>query len=67
MSSRWMLSVLLACAVVSAGPEEDLEFARRLAARGLDEMARQVLDKLGTGDRDSQAVAAYGKALLTKE
>jgi hypothetical protein len=62
-----MLSVLLACAVAAAGPEQDLEFARRLAARGLDEMARDVLDKMATGDGESKKVAAYGKALLTKE
>jgi len=69
MKSRWIIVSLLACGIASAAdPQEELKFASRLAARGLEGMAEQVLTEL---EKSSDAAAAragrFGKAMLQKQ
>lgn len=68
MNRRWILVLLIACGVAGADANQDLEFAKKLGARGLDEMARQVLDDLiASGDPVKVRAGRYGKALLLKQ
>ncbi|MHC4729609.1 MAG: hypothetical protein ACYS6Z_03320, partial [Planctomycetota bacterium] len=69
MKSRWIVVSLLACGIASAAdPQEELKFASRLGARGLEEMAEKILSDL---EKSSDAAAAragrFGKALLQKQ
>ena len=68
MNRRWILVLLMACGVAGADANQDLEFAQKLGARGLDAMARQVLDDLiASGNPEQVRAGRYGKALLLKQ
>ncbi|MEM8882996.1 MAG: hypothetical protein AAGD14_02915 [Planctomycetota bacterium] len=69
MNARWIASLLLLGGVATAGTAtEDLNFAQRLSARGLNGMAEKVLDEMvGSRDPEKQRAGRYGKALVTKQ
>ena len=67
MNYRRIAAVLLLAQAVRADYKEDLEFARRLGNRGLEEMARQILDTLEKSSDPAAARAGrYGKAELER-
>ena len=44
MNKRWIIVSLLACGIATAAdPQEELKFASRLGARGLEGMAEKIL------------------------
>lgn len=70
MNARWITGLLLLlCGTSLAGdPQEDLQFASRLGARGLTEMALEILDALEKSSDPAAARAGrYGKAMLRKQ
>jgi hypothetical protein len=69
MNSRWIIVSLLACGIASAAdPQEELKFAGRLGARGLEEMAEKILSDLEKSSDPAAARAGrFGKALLQKQ
>lgn len=68
MTLRRIAAVLLLAQAVRADYKEDLEFARRLGARGLEDMALQILDTLEKSSDPAAARAGrYGKAVLERE
>lgn len=69
MKSRWIIVSLLACGIASAAdPQEELKFASRLGARGLNEMAEKVLGDLEQSSDPAAARAGrFGKAMLQKQ
>jgi hypothetical protein len=67
MNYRRIAAFLLLAQAVRADYKEDLEFARRLGQRGLEEMALQILDKLEKSSDPAAARAGrYGKAELER-
>jgi len=70
MRRLWIpaLMLVLLPATALANPQEELDFARRLSFRGLDEMALKVLDDLEKSpDPDAARTGRFGKALLQKQ
>ncbi len=68
MRYRRIAAVLLLAQAVRADYKEDLEYARRLGKRGLEEMALQILDALEKSSDPAAARAGrYGKAELERE
>lgn len=69
MKSRWIIVSLLACGIASAAdPQEELKFASRLGARGLNEMAEKILSDLEQSSDPAAARAGrFGKAMLQKQ
>jgi len=69
MNTRWIIVSLLACGIASAAdPQEELQFASRLGARGLQEMAEKILSDLETSSDAAAARAGrFGKAMLQKQ
>jgi hypothetical protein len=69
MNSRWIIVFLLACGIASAAdPQEELKFASRLGARGLEQMAEKILTDLeGSSNAAAARAGRFGKALLQKQ
>jgi hypothetical protein len=67
MTYRRIAAILLLAQVGRADTTEDLEFATRLAARGLEDMAFQILDALEKNpDPNAARAGRYGKAALER-
>ncbi len=67
MNYRRIAAFLLLAQAVRADYKEDLEYARRLGARGLEEMANRILDTLEKSTDPAAARAGrYGKAELER-
>jgi hypothetical protein len=67
MTYRRIAAILLLSQVGRADTTEDLEFATRLAARGLEDMAFQILDTLEkSSDQNAARAGRYGKAALER-
>lgn len=57
MNRRWITAFLILSAIAYADPEEDLKFASALGARGLADMANDVLDRLEKSSDPAEARA----------
>lgn len=67
MTLRRIAAILLLAHAARADTNEDLEFATRLASRGLEDMAFQILDALEkSADQNAQRAGRYGKAALER-
>lgn len=67
MTYRRIAAVLLLAQAVGADYKEDLLYAQRLGARGLEEMALQILDTLEkSSDPNAATAGRYGKAELER-
>lgn len=67
MTLRRIAVFLLLAQIARADTTEDLEFATRLAGRGLEEMAFEILDKLEkSSDPNAARAGRYGKAALQR-
>lgn len=67
MAMRWVASLLLLCGIVAADAREDVDFALRLAQRGMADLGQRVCEKL-VNSKDPEEVKAgkYGMAALTR-
>jgi len=67
MKLRRIAAFLLLAQIARADTTEDLEFATRLAGRGLEDMAFEILDKLEkSSDPNAARAGRYGKAALER-
>jgi len=69
MKASWItVALLIACGTGWADYNEDLQFATKLGAHGMSDMAMEVLDRLErSGDPAAARAGRYGKAMLDKQ